>query len=389
MRGRTMITTDEVVIDESNILDVLRRSHALHVKNANDIEYLINYEKGDQPLQRKKTYRPDIDCQCSDNVANEVTEFNTGFKWGNAITLVQTGDGSDEEISEAVSELNKQYAMARIKAKTQELGRYVEICGICNVYVDINMEWRKGKPLFELDVLDPRSSFVVRSSYYPDKRIMLGVTYRHDSISGNTYYTCYTKDQRFEVVNLQSEVTSPSKWAHMERSGEENPLHIVPITEYIRSYDRMGAWERYIDEMDNLNLLISDFTNDVEQNTQAMWHTNDVDFPVIETETESGEKVEEVRKPKSGEWLQTYTNPDGNTPFVKPLAIDYDYPGMLENIQYRRAIILQKCNVPARNDNTSGATGVAMSDATGWSHAESAAAKQQLITDSSGSVGTL
>ena len=55
---------------------------------------------------------------------------------------------------------------------------------------------------------------------------------------------------------------------------------------------------------------------------------------------------------------------------------------MLENIQYRRAIILQKCNVPARNDNTSGATGVAMSDATGWSHAESAAAKQQLITDS-------
>ena len=226
MRGRTMITTDEVVIDESNILDVLRRSHALHVKNANDIEYLINYEKGDQPLQRKKTYRPDIDCQCSDNVANEVTEFNTGFKWGNAITLVQTGDGSDEEISEAVSELNKQYAMARIKAKTQELGRYVEICGICNVYVDINMEWRKGKPLFELDVLDPRSSFVVRSSYYPDKRIMLGVTYRHDSISGNTYYTCYTQDQRFEVVNLQSEVTSPSKWAHMERSGEENPLHI-------------------------------------------------------------------------------------------------------------------------------------------------------------------
>ena len=382
MRGRTMITTDEVVIDESNILDVLRRSHALHVKNANDIEYLINYEKGDQPLQRKKTYRPDIDCQCSDNVANEVTEFNTGFKWGNAITLVQTGDGSDEEISEAVSELNKQYAMARIKAKTQELGRYVEICGICNVYVDINMDWRKGKPLFELDVLDPRSSFVVRSSYYPDKRIMLGVTYRHDSISGNTYYTCYTKDQRFEVVNLQSEVTSPSKWAHMERSGEENPLHIVPITEYIRSYDRMGAWERYIDEMDNLNLLISDFTNDVEQNTQAMWHTNDVDFPVIETETESGEKVEEVRKPKSGEWLQTYTNPDGKTPFVKPLAIDYDYPGMLENIQYRRAIILQKCNVPARNDNTSGATGVAMSDATGWSHAESAAAKQQLITDS-------
>lgn len=37
--------------------------------------------------------------------------------------------------------------------------------------------------------------------------------------------------------------------------------------------------------MDNLNLLISDFTNDVEQNTQAVWHTNDVDFPVEQETT--------------------------------------------------------------------------------------------------------
>lgn len=42
----------------------------------------------------------------------------------------------------------------------------------------------------------------------------------------------------------------------------------------------MGCFEQQISEMDNLNLLISDFTNDVEQNTQAVWHTNDVDFPV-------------------------------------------------------------------------------------------------------------
>ena len=54
---------------------------------------------------------------------------------------------------------------------------------------------------------------------------------------------------------------------------------------------------------------------------------------------------------------------------------------MLNNIQSRRQIILQKCNVPQRNDNSGGSTGVAMSDATGWSQAETAAAKQQLITD--------
>ena len=147
----------------------------------------------------------------------------------------------------------------------------------------------------------------------------------------------------------------------------------------------MGCFERQISEMDNLNLLISDFTNDVEQNTQAVWHTNDVDFPVEQETTvdkDGTQRItEKVRKPKSGEWMQTYTSADGKTPIVEPLAINYDYTGMLNNIQSRRQIILQKCNVPQRNDNSGGSTGVAMSDATGWSQAETAAAKQQLITD--------
>lgn len=43
---------------------------------------------------------------------------------------------------------------------------------------------------------------------------------------------------------------------------------------------------------------------------------------------------------------------------------------------------MEKCNVPQRNDNSGGSTGVAMSDATGWSHAEMAASKQQMIIDS-------
>lgn len=62
-------------------------------------------------------------------------------------------------------------------------------------------------------------------------------------------------------------------------------------------------------------------------------------------------------------------------------GIEYDYPGMLQNIITRRALILQKCNVPQRNDNSGGSTGIAMSDATGWSAAETAAAKQQSILD--------
>ena len=390
--GRIVLTTDVPEITYENVLDVLRDVFSTHIQNANRIQCLLDYDAGIQPIIRKnpKTYRPDIDCECIDNVAHQASEFWTSFAWGNPISLVQNGDGKEKFVADGISELNKQYELAKIKAKTQDLGRYVTIGAICNVLVDVNMEWKKNKPYFTLDILDPRTSFVVKSSYYSDKRTMMGVTYRHDRITGNNYYTCFTKDFRFEVVNLNKiangDYTKKEAWRHQQRSGEVNPLGIVPIVEYFRAYDRMGVWEHQMSELDNLNLLISDFTNDVEQNTQAVWHTNDVDFPVERkvTDNENGTQTieETVRKPKSGEWMQTYTSADGKTPIVEPLAINYDYTGMLNNIQYRRNKILEKCNVPLTNDNASNITGVAASNASGWDHAEAAATKLQMITES-------
>lgn len=376
--GRKVLWTDKPEITYNNVIDVLRDVLPVHQANATRIQFLLDYDSGAQPIIRKtkKTYRPDIDCQCNDNIAHQVSEFWTGFGWGNAITLVQNGGKNEDYVSEGISELNKQYDLVMIRSKTQELGRFVEIGATCNVFVDTNMNWKEGKSYFTLDVLDPRTSFVVRSTYYSDKRVVLGVTYRTDLKGGKRHFTCFTENERFEIT----------EWEHEQRSGEVNPLGIIPIVEYIRSYDRMGVWEHQISEMDNLNLLISDFSNDVEQNTQAVWHTNDVDFPVeqktVDKEDGSKEIVEEVRKPKSGEWMQTYTSPDGKTPIVEPLSINYDYTGMLSNIQYRREKILEKCNVPLTNGSASNMTGVASSNASGWDHAEAAASKQQMITES-------
>ncbi len=384
--GRLVLYTDVEEITYENVIEVLRDVIPDHRINARDMQFLLNYDSGIQPLQREKKTRTDIDSKCVDNVANEVTEFNLGFKWGNTITLVQNGDGKDKKICEAITELNKNYEMARIKAKTQELGRYVEVCGVGNVLIDTNTEWEEDKPYFTLDVLDPRVSFVVRSSYYTDHRPMMGVTFRRSKKTGNTYYTCFTKDTRFEILNLQ-EITNGNyhveeQWLHNNRSGELNPLGVVPIVEYIRSFDRTGCFERQISEMDNLNLLISDFTNDVDQNTQAIWHGNDVEFPKEVITNSDGTVTERIKKPSTNEWVMTYTSPDGKQPFINPLAVTYDYSGMLNNIITRRQLILQKCNVPQRNENSGGSTGIAMSDATGWTQAETSASKQQMITDS-------
>lgn len=371
--GRIEHFTDVKEVTRDNLIDILRTVVEEHERNASDIQSLIDFEKGYQPLLRVKTYRSDIDCVCIDNLANEIVEFKQSYNWGSPITLVVREGGTDNAgTAEAVSLLNRCFQSQDYNAKQQQLARFVEIGGVGYTYIDINTDYVDGESPFTINVLDPRCTFVVRSSRYLDRRIMLSVTYFCDK-HGQKTFTCFTDKQRFEVN---------SHYEHTERSGEANPLGINPITEWIRSYDRMGCFERQIDELNNLNLLVSDFTNCVDQETQAVWHCNDVEFPTEIVKQEDGTEVERVRKPKTNDWVQTYTTADGKTPFITSLSINYDYAGMLNNIVTRRSLILQKCNVPQRNDNSGGSTGIAMSDATGWTQADVEATRQDQIKES-------
>ena len=371
--GRIEHFTDVQEITYENVGEIVRKAMSAHNNNVAKMDFLLEYEAGMQPLRRTKTYRKEIDCKCVDNVANEIAEFKQNYNWGNPITLVMREKSEDEksDLSQAVIALNKCYEAQGYKAKQQELARFIEIVGVGYTFVDINTDYEEGDSYFTVDVLDPRSTFVVKSSYYLDKRPMLGVTFYQD-VNGKKHYTCFSRDGRYELNG---------SFEHDEKSGELNPLKMIPIVEWLRAYDRMGCFERQISEMDNLNLLISDFTNDVDQNTQVIWHCNDVEFPIEVTTTDDGQKVEKIKRPATNDWLQTYTSQDGKTPFVKPMAIEYDYTGMLNNIITRRALILQKCDVPSRNDNSGGSTGIAMSDATGWTQAEIAATKQDQLKE--------
>lgn len=371
--GRQVLYTDVKEVTKQNIADILRKVMPIHEQNATQIKYLMEYEEGRQEKFRKKTYRADIDNWCVDNVANEITEFKLSYNWGSPITLAMRDRNNvdNEYIAKGIFELNKFYDLLGYKSKQQELARFVEIGGVGYTYVDINTDYQDGDSPFTLDVLNPTCTFVVLSNYYLDKRVMLSGTYYCDK-NGRKTYTCFTNTQRFEL---------DSSYEHLERSGEINPLGLNPINEWTRAHDRMGCFERQISEMDNLNLLISDFTNDVEQNTQAIWHTNDIEFPKQFVKNEDGTETEVPTTLKGNSMVQTYTSQDGKTPIIEALSINYDYDGMLQNIITRRSLILQKCNVPSRNDNSGGSTGIAMSDATGWTQAEAEANRQDQIKD--------
>ena len=383
-KGRKKIYTDVPEITEQNVMNILREVIAVHSEVAADCDALINFVSGIQPLKRIKTYRSDIDIQDIDNVADEITNFKTSFNWGNPITLVQHGDndGGSETESKAIAEFNACFDAEKIRMKTQELASFVEKCGIGYTYIDVNTEYEDGDSYFKYMVLDPRHAFKVYSSYYPDQRGMMDVSFRIDS-AGNKYYTIFTKDRRFEVKNGYAEKKSDGTWDFGIGNNTKNPLEKLPFTEWVRCVDRTGCFERQIDELNALNILASDFANDVDQNTQCIWHANDIDFPMETYTDKDGNEQQRVAHPKSNDWIETTTTPDGKTPFAKPLYVPYDYAGMLNNYLSKRTLILQKCNVPSRNDNSGGSTGIAMSDATGWTQAEVEATQQdQLKNDS-------
>lgn len=370
--GRRVLTTDEPYITYDNIIPILQKVLLEHELNATRIDFLDNYEKGYQPIERVKTYRPDINVQTNDNVANEITNFKTSFHWGSPITFVQKGNGSNDnkELTDAIAMLNACYESEDVRKKTQHLARNVEIGCRGYTYIDINtdrQEIEEGGSYFKFESLEPRNACVIYSSYYFDQRPMIGVIINRKK----HHITAFSKHYRFELDNM----------VHTERSGERNPLEAIPIIEWIRSYDNMGCFERQIPEMDALNLMISDLGNDVDQNTQAIWHGNDIDFPKKLITKDDGTVEEVEARPKTNDWIITQTTPNGTTPFVKPLAVSYDYTGILSNIKSKRAWILERCNVPQRNDSSGGSTGIAMDSATGWSAAETEAQKQQNIME--------
>ena len=382
--GRKKIYTDVPEITEKNVINVLRQAIIEHNVIANECKSLMNFVSGQQPLQRIKTYRADIDIVDIDNVADEITNFKTSFNWGNPITLVQHGenDGGTATESQAIAELNACYDAEKIRHKTQELANFVEICGIGYTYTDVNTEYEDGDSYFKYMVLNPINAFKVYSNYYPDQRGMMDVTFRQDN-KGNKYYTVFTKNRRYEVVNGYAPQKADGSWDFGIGNNSLNPLGKLPFVEWVRNVDRTGCFERQIPELNALNILASDFANDVDQNTQCIWHCNDIEFPKEIYTDDEGNEQERIVHPSSNDWIETQTTPDGKTPFVNPLHVQYDYAGMLSNYLSKRALILQKCNVPSRNDNSGGSTGIAMSDATGWTQAEVEATQQdQLKNDS-------
>lgn len=367
--GRRNLYTEFQEITNDNIIKVLTDVKADFQANREECQKLLDIDAGYMPIDRVKTIRPEINVKTVDAVAHEIVEFKVGYGWGNTINFVSRGmkDSGSPSETEAIALLNEYYNMENVGRKQKTIGNFVEITGIGYSYVNVKPDWTEGESLFELEALDPRYAFVVRSAIRPDHKIMLGVTFREDR-DGNTYYTAFTEKYRFDIANLNVVATS------------RNIIGMIPIIEWERSNDRMGVFEREIPEMNRLNLMLSDIANDVESETAMIWHLNDCQLPM--KKDADGNETDEVDRPKSGEWIVTQTTKDGKSPFIKPLITNYDYAGLLNNYTSARALILERTYTPQRSDISGSSSAAALDSASGWSSAEQIACAQQLLIES-------
>lgn len=378
-RGRIKIYTDVKEITKDNVIQVLSTAMTKHELNRTQIRNLINFEKGDQPLMREKNVRKDIDIKSISNLAHQITEFWLGYFWGNHMAFVQKSDkhpkGSNPTDSDsAITLLNEMYDAEDMESKDQLLAYYLEVCGACCQLIDIKRNPDDEDAVFDLVTLNPLYSFVVYSSDAYE-RPMMGVSYSEGE-NGSKIFTCVTDDAIYEIRDMVEIINGTKssegkKIADSKDGIQANPFGRVNIVEFERSTDRTGVFERQLDELNALNILESDLCNDVAQTTQANWWGNDIELDSDENGKPKG--------PQAGQWILTRTNGSGNQPNIKGLVLDYDYAGVLANIQAKHDGILERTFTPKQTEQSGGSTTGATSLSSGWTATEAVACKQAAI----------
>lgn len=252
--GRTVITNDEVEITDGNIIDIMDKAMAHHIKNRSEIEYLWDYYRGKQPiLTRVKKVRPEICNRIVENRANEIVSFKVGYLCGEPIQYI--GRNGSDSVSKAISELNEMMFSENKASQDKRIAEWQAICG--TAYRLVLPDIRKGEDdaPFELYTLDPRDTLVVYSNEVSGRPI-LGVKYCTTD-EGDYIYSVYS-DRHYWKIRNKTIVEST-----------DNKLGMIPIIEYPANNARLGAFEIVLPLLDAINNVSSNRLDGIEQFIQA------------------------------------------------------------------------------------------------------------------------
>ena len=356
MKGRRKIFTDVDKITTENVIGVLQAALVTHDFNRQEIQYLYNYYRGDQPiLGRVKDVRPEINNKIVENRAYEIVEFKVGYLFGEPIVYVANSE--DKSVIDGVSRLNGYMTAEDKAAKDKVLADWMHICGTGYriVLPDSEVRVDPDEAPFEMYTGDPRYTFVVYHRSLGEPAVM-GVSYVVKS-NGERVFYCYTEDTYFEIIDARRIAkTAPQAMG-------------IPIIEYPANTARLGAFEVVLHQLDAINTIQSNRLDDVEQFVQALmlFHNVDINEDQYAKLREAGAlKIKDVDPQFKGEvkyLVQSLAQSDTQT------LVDDLYES-----------VLTVCGMPNRNGGSSTSdTGSAVIMRDGWSAAEARAKDSELM----------
>jgi len=376
LKGRKKIYTDVQKIDHTNVIQVLQDALIVHNQNAEEIRYLLDYERGIQPIRyRQKDVRPEINIKIAENNAAKITDFKIAYEFGNPITYIQRAkrqvpenDADKDDIR--ITALNEMLIEESKASKDVELARYIKICGVG--YRMIRAKKRiDGKSVFDVLTLNPMTTFVVYSNDIYQKPV-LAVTYNTQK-DGKTLYGCYTDDTYFLIENGTRIINGKKEdyWNITNGRGIQNLPPVIPIVEYVNNYDRTGCFEKVISILDAINIINSDRINDIAQNVQSLLWLNNATIP-----------EDKLNKIHTNGIIQTQStgNIQANVEYLHNVLNQSEIQTLVDYLQ-RQA--MEIAGVPMRQENRGGSTGSAMNLSSGWQMAETMALNSESIFEQS------
>ena len=356
--GRREILTDATEITTENVIEEVRAAFAVHSANRSEIEKLFRHFKGETAiLKKKRDVRPEINHQINENHAYEIVSFHKGYGFGEPIQYVRRENSfsksSDDVIAADINALNGHMANAGKKGCDQNLAEWMLIAGIGNRMTLPNPLWTMDgdEPPFRLFCLDPRGSFVVKSSSV-ERTPMFGVYYVKRR-GGGTVFNVYTRNMFYKFVEGERGL-----------SAQPHALGMIPIVEYPADTARLGVFEIVMPLLDALNTLQSNRMDDIVQFINS--------FLAI-----LGAELNQETYDKLNSW-KTLCLPEGADAKYLSTALNQADIQTLKNDFYQA--ILTICGVPNRNGGSSTSdTGKATELRDGWAAAESRAKSMETM----------
>lgn len=355
--GRRIIFTPYEEVNRENIVEILTQSLALHLSNVDDMNYLMNYYRGIQPiLWREKSIRPEINNKIVENHANSIVQFRTGYLLNRPIQYV----ARKEEVNEdSVEFINDCMLVENKETFDKELANYSAICGLGHRLCLPNFEYEDGDSPFKIYKVDPRQAFVVYSMGVGNPAVLGVIIYDRKNEKGHNELVCqaWSKNEYFEWVSGEADV-------RVEQS------HIyggIPLVEYPFNQDRTGAFEIVLPLLDSINKLQSNRLDGVEQFIQALLIFKNVDI----TKNDLKELLElgaiKIKDDGEVEANVEYLTKELNQEQVQKLKDD-----MLE-------VVYKICGMPLGKGGSTGNSQGAVIMRDGWSEVEAKTQETELM----------